>query len=58
MEKEIAEIKKYLSGLENKLANKEFVQNAPKAVVEKEKEKLTEAKSKLEKFVEQLENLK
>ena len=44
--------------MENKLANKEFIQNSPKAVVKKEKEKLTEAKSKLEKFVEQLENLK
>ncbi len=58
LEKEIAEIKKYVVGLENKLSNKEFVDNAPKQVVEKEQEKLSEAKSKLEKLTEQLENLK
>ena len=56
-EKEIAEIKKYVVGLENKLSNKEFVDNAPKAVVEKEQDKLSEAKSKLEKLEEQLKNL-
>ncbi len=57
LEKEVAEIIKYVSGLENKLSNKDFVQNAPKAVVEKEKEKLSEAKSKLKKLEEQLQNL-
>jgi valyl-tRNA synthetase len=57
LEKEIAEIKKYVSGLENKLSNQEFVSNAPPAVVEKEKTKLSEAKSKLEKLEEQLQNL-
>ncbi|HSR89456.1 MAG TPA: valine--tRNA ligase [Candidatus Udaeobacter sp.] len=58
LEKEIQEIKKYVGGLENKLSNKEFVQNAPKEVVEKEKTKLNEAKAKLEKLEEQLANLK
>ncbi len=58
LEKEIAEIKKYVGGLEGKLSNKEFVNNAPKAVVEKEQEKLSEAKLKLEKLTEQFENLK
>ncbi|TSC83756.1 MAG: valyl-tRNA synthetase [Parcubacteria group bacterium Gr01-1014_13] len=58
LEKEIAELKKYTAGLENKLLNKEFVSNAPKEVVEKEKGKLNEAKSKLEKLEEQLNNLK
>ena len=57
LEKEIAEIKKYVSGLENKLSNKEFVKNAPKEVAAKEMEKLNEAKSKLEKLLEQLSNL-
>lgn len=57
LEKEIGEIKKYVSGLENKLSNKEFVKNAPKEVVEKDKEKLSEAKSKLEKLEEQLKNI-
>ncbi|MBI2038008.1 MAG: valine--tRNA ligase [Candidatus Magasanikbacteria bacterium] len=58
LEKEIAEIKKYVTGLENKVSNKEFVDNAPKAVVEKEQEKLSEAQSKLAKLQEQLANLK
>ncbi len=58
LEKEIAEIKKYVGGLEGKLSNKEFVKNAPKEVVAKEQEKLSEAKLKLEKLQQQLENLK
>jgi valyl-tRNA synthetase len=57
LEKEIAEIKKYVSGLENKLSNKEFVGNAPKAVVEKEQVKLSEAKVRAEKLEEQLKAL-
>ena len=57
LEKEIAELKKYTAGLENKLSNKEFVKNAPKEVVEKDQEKLSEAKSKLKKLEEQLKNL-
>ena len=57
LEKEIAEIKKYVSGLENKLSNQEFVSNAPPAVVEKEKAKLSEAQGKLNKLIEQLSNL-
>jgi valyl-tRNA synthetase len=58
LEKEIAELTKYISGLENKLSNKEFVNNAPKPVVEKEQAKLVEAKGKLEKLQQQFENLK
>ncbi len=58
LEKEIQELKKYTVGLENKLANKEFVKNAPKEVVEKEQDKLNEVKSKLEKLQQQFENLK
>ncbi len=57
LEKEIAEIKKYVVGLENKLSNKDFVNNAPKAVVEKEQTKLVEVKNKLEKLEEQLKFL-
>ncbi len=58
LEKEIAELVKYISGLENKLSNQEFVNNAPKPVVEKEQAKLSEAKIKVEKLQQQLENLK
>jgi valyl-tRNA synthetase len=58
LQKEIAEITKYISGLENKLSNQEFVNNAPPVVVEKEQAKLSEAKIKLEKLQQQFENLK
>ena len=57
LEKEIAELKKYVSGLENKLNNKEFVKNAPKEVVEKEKQKMVEAKEMLSKLQAQLVGL-
>jgi valyl-tRNA synthetase len=58
LEKEITELAKYIFGLENKLSNQEFVNNAPKPVVEKEQAKLSEAKIKVEKLQQQLENLK
>ncbi|MFA5062211.1 MAG: valine--tRNA ligase [Patescibacteria group bacterium] len=48
--KETADLKKYISGLENKLANKDFIKNAPKEVIAKEKEKLNEAKEKMNKL--------
>ncbi len=56
MEKEIAELKKYVASVEVKLANKEFIANAPKAIVEMEKEKLLTAKEKLVKLGEQLKS--
>ncbi|MFA6427754.1 MAG: valine--tRNA ligase [Candidatus Magasanikbacteria bacterium] len=55
--KEIAQLKGYVTVLEKKLSNKEFVNNAPAEVVEKEKNKLKEGKSKLEKLGGQLSNL-
>jgi len=58
LNKEIVEAKKYLTTLENKLSNKEFVSNAPAAVVEKEQQKLSETKEKLIKLEGQLSNLK
>jgi len=57
LSKEIVELKKYLASLEIKLNNPEFKQNAPVAVVEKEQQKLTEAKEKLIKLNNQLEGL-
>ena len=49
LEKEVTELKTYTTGLENKLANQEFVKNAPAAVVDKEKAKLAAARDKLKK---------
>jgi len=55
--KEIAQLKGYVAGLEKKLSNKEFVNNAPAEVVEKEKAKLEEGKSKLEKLEGQFKQI-
>ncbi len=58
LQKEIEMTEKYLVGLESKLSNTEFVSNAPVAVVEKEKQKLAEAKDKVEKLKNQLNQLR
>ena len=50
LEKERIQILEYIHILEAKLANKKFVQNAPKAVVESEKSKLKHSKEKLKKL--------
>ena len=47
LEAEIKALEGYTAGLEAKLANTEFVQNAPPAVVEKEYIKLADAKAKI-----------
>ncbi|MBU0661505.1 valine--tRNA ligase [Patescibacteria group bacterium] len=57
IEKEIAHIKPYLMAQEKKLSNAGFVDNAPEAVVNAEKEKLREAKEKLEILEGQLQKL-
>lgn len=56
--KEITEVEKYLKSLEAKLANGEFITNAPEAVVKCEKEKLLAQKTRLEKLQNQFNNLK
>lgn len=57
LQEEIVATEKYLSGLKGKLSNKEFVKNAPKEIVEKEKQKLAEAEEKLKKLTEQLKSI-
>lgn len=52
--KEIDRIEGFLKSVEKKLANKQFVQNAPDAVVEKERKKKSDAESNLEKLRNQL----
>ena len=54
---EAGQTAKYLSGLQAKLGNAEFVKNAPKEVVEKEKQKLADGQEKLKKIQEQLSML-
>lgn len=52
--KEIEKMQKYQFSLENKLNNQEFVNQAPPAVVEGEKEKLVQTKEKVGKLKAQL----
>ncbi|MBP6942598.1 MAG: valine--tRNA ligase [Candidatus Buchananbacteria bacterium] len=47
LEKEIAELEAYIKKVEAKLANAEFVANAPEAVVATERQKLSDSQSKL-----------
>jgi valyl-tRNA synthetase len=54
LQKEFETLTKYINGIENKLANEEFVRNAPPAVIEKERQKLAEAQVKLDKIEAQL----
>ncbi|MFH0988020.1 MAG: class I tRNA ligase family protein, partial [Parcubacteria group bacterium] len=58
LNKEKENLTNYVAGLEKKLGNSGFVDNAPATVVEAEKAKLVDAKEKLSKVVGQLENLK
>ncbi|TXL21584.1 valine--tRNA ligase, partial [Methylococcaceae bacterium HT5] len=54
LEKEIAKLEKDLPRIEGKLNNPKFVDKAPAAVIEKEKEKLAKVHSSLVNFNEQL----
>jgi len=56
LQKEMKQLSGYVTGLDKKLGNKQFVDNAPTEVVKQEKEKLEEGKSKLKKLAHQLEN--
>ena len=57
MQKEIDTISPFVLMLEKKLSNEEFVNNAPAMVIEKERQKLKEAKDSLEKCIVQLQQL-
>ncbi len=55
--KEKAQLEKFLTGVQGKLKNKKFVENAAEEVVEKERQKEEDAKGKLEKIAEKLSAL-
>ena len=57
LEKEQAELTKYVQVLGGKLQNKNFVDRAPKELVDGEKAKLAEAEEKLKKIGERLSTL-
>jgi valyl-tRNA synthetase len=56
LEKEIANVAPYVAAQEKKLSG-DFAKNAPAAIVEKEREKLVEAKAKLKNLQEKLGSL-
>lgn len=58
LEKEISKTKSFISGLEKKLSNERFVNNAPEAVVEGEKNKLANQKETLAKAEAAIAELK
>ncbi|MDX1642664.1 MAG: class I tRNA ligase family protein, partial [Balneolaceae bacterium] len=55
IQKEIDRTEGFLKSVEKKLANEQFVENAPDPVVEKERKKKADAESNLEKLRKQLE---
>ncbi len=57
LEKEINNLKKYLSQIKNKLDNKDFTANAPKEIIEREKNKYDEGENKLKKLKEKSKSL-
>jgi valyl-tRNA synthetase len=58
MEAEIAHLTKFLKGVEAKLSNERFVQNAPEAVVAMERKKQSDATTKIENLRNSIANLK
>ena len=58
LEKEKIKIESEIERAENKLNNHEFVKNAPKDIVDKEKEKLDDYRKIFDKILEQEKNLK
>lgn len=58
LEKELGKLKAEAERLEKKLSNPNFVDKAPEVVVQKERDKLTEAKSALVKLEQQAERIK
>lgn len=57
MLKEKENLERFVSGIEAKLSNEQFISKAPAALVEEQKAKLEEAKGKLEKIEERLKSL-
>ncbi|MEL7120148.1 MAG: valine--tRNA ligase [Bacteroidota bacterium] len=57
LKKDLAHYEGFIKGIEKKLSNERFVNNAPAAVVEKEKKKLADGTSKLESIKEALVQL-
>ncbi|MBU1778619.1 hypothetical protein KJ992_03105, partial [Patescibacteria group bacterium] len=50
VKKEVENLKKLINNIEQKLSNQEFIQKAPKEIVEKEKKRLEGFKAELSKM--------
>ena len=50
-QKDIENISKYIQKIEQKLSNKKFIANAPKEIIEQEKQKLDEQRDRLKKLL-------
>ena len=57
LEKEKERLVKNISGKENKLTNKKFVDNAPADIVQRERDGLEKTKEQLQKIEQSLANL-
>ncbi len=57
MEKELAHAQGFVKGIEKKLGNERFVNNAPPAVVDKERKKLADGLARIKNLEESLRNL-
>ncbi len=58
LEEELKYTKGFLTSVSKKLSNERFVNNAPAAVVDKERQKLNDAKARITVLEEQIKNLK
>ena len=58
MEKRISEIERLLKAIDGKLSNENFLERAPKSVIEKERSNLKKLNEELEKITVNLEMLK
>ncbi|PIR25515.1 MAG: valine--tRNA ligase [Deltaproteobacteria bacterium CG11_big_fil_rev_8_21_14_0_20_42_23] len=57
LEKEIAKLKKEEDGITQKLANKQFIENAPKEIIEKQNARLQATQEKISMLVDSLKRL-
>lgn len=57
MQTEVDNLNKYILGLESKLANTSYVNNAPEHIVQETKDNLAESQAKLDKISQRLNNL-
>lgn len=58
LEKDLEYAQGFVASVEKKLSNERFVQNAPEQVVDKERQKLSDGKERMEKIRQSLESLK